>query len=197
MRVTVGSTNPVKILATQNAFSKYYSDASVEGVKVSTSVSPQPVGIEETVRGAVERSKEASRLVSDSDFTVGIEAGLIPIPCTLTGYVDQQVAAIMDRDGVLTIGASPAFEYPPVIVRSVLDNRTEINHEMEKLTGIRSIGRKQGAIGFLSKGEVERAKLTEQAVLMALIPRINVELYFKKQGTPRRDSPGGSTSGSS
>ena len=48
---------------------------------------------------------------------------------------------------------------------------------MEELTGRKGIGRTTGAIGFLSGGRMDRTKLTEAAVLMALIPRIRKELY--------------------
>jgi len=48
---------------------------------------------------------------------------------------------------------------------------------MEALTGIERIGHKMGAIGFLSRGLLDRAQLTEQAVLMALLPRLRPDLY--------------------
>lgn len=48
---------------------------------------------------------------------------------------------------------------------------------MEALTGIDNIGERTGAIGYLSHGELDRCSLTEQAVLMAFIPRINEKLY--------------------
>jgi non-canonical (house-cleaning) NTP pyrophosphatase len=35
-----------------------------------------------------------------------------------------------------------------------------------------------GAIGYLSKGKINREEFNAQAVLMAMIPRISGELYF-------------------
>jgi non-canonical (house-cleaning) NTP pyrophosphatase len=48
---------------------------------------------------------------------------------------------------------------------------------MEVATGIEDIGEKMGAVGYLTKGKLNREELTEQAVLMALVPRIRKELY--------------------
>ena len=48
---------------------------------------------------------------------------------------------------------------------------------MEELSGVVGIGKKMGAIGYLSKGLIDRTHFTELCVIMALIPRINPKLY--------------------
>lgn len=78
----------------------------------------------------------------------------------------------------MTLGGGPSFEYPPFIVFRVLSEGLEVGTVMEELTGIRNLGKKQGAIGYFSKGQMDRTNLTEQAVLMALIPRLNEDLYL-------------------
>jgi inosine/xanthosine triphosphatase len=178
MLVALGSTNPVKIRATQRVFRRFYPQIRVQGVKVQTTLPPQPIGIEQTVRGAIQRAKLALDQLREADFGVGIEAGIIPIPYTLTGYTDQQFAAIIDKQGRTTIGGGSAFEYPPIIIKKVLMEGVEVDAAMEKLTGIKEIGRRQGAIGYLSHGILSRTKLTEQAILVAMIPRINRKYYF-------------------
>jgi inosine/xanthosine triphosphatase len=55
----------------------------------------------------------------------------------------------------------------------------EVGEVMSALTGIDSLGKKMGAIGFLSGGRLDRTGLTEQSVFMALIPRMNEKLYKK------------------
>jgi len=178
MLVALGSTNPVKIRATHRVFMRFYPQIHVQGMKVQTTIPSQPIGIEQTVRGAIERAKAALDKLHEADFGVGIEAGIIPIPYTLTGYTDQQFAAIIDKQGKTTIGGGSAFEYPPVIIKKVLMEGVEVDAAMEKLTGIKKIGRRQGAIGYLSHGILSRTKLTEQAILMAMIPIINQKYYF-------------------
>jgi len=175
MIVAVGSKNPVKIRAVQRVFQRVFGDVEVRGVDVSSGVPPQPFGFDETVRGAINRAKRAYS--GDFDFSVGIEAGLIPAPLTLTGYFDIQVTAVYDGEH-LSLGAGPGFEYPPRVIEETLKGR-EAGDVMEEFTRIPSIGEKSGAIGYLSKGLMDRTELTEISVLMALIPFMNVEDYFK------------------
>ncbi len=172
MKVAVGSTNPVKIKATENVFKKFFKDINVFGVSVKSK--KQPIGMKETIEGAISRAEQA---LAHGDLGVGIEAGLVEVPYTITGYFDVQFCAVKDREGLTTLGCGMGFEYPKIVVEKVLKGR-EVGEVMEKISGIRDIGRKIGAIGFLSKGIIDRVSLTEQAVLSALLPRINKELYF-------------------
>ncbi|WP_457591513.1 inosine/xanthosine triphosphatase [Geoglobus sp.] len=172
MRVVVGSKNPVKVNGVERAFSRFFGEVVVVGREVSSGVSDQPFN-NETVVGAVNRAKNAYS--EEFDFSVGVEAGLFEFPHTLTGYIDFQVACIYDGEHY-TIGFGPGFEYPPEVVRQVLEGK-EVGKVMERLTGIESLGRKHGAIGFLTGKRVIRRDLTEIAVTMALIPWINRRLY--------------------
>jgi len=177
LKVAVGTRNPVKVKAVHRVFSKYFQEVEVLKVEVTPSVPAQPIGFEETIRGAVERAREAL-VKAQADYGVGIEAGMLPMPYTLTGYVDQQFAAIADPSGTVTIGGGPCFEYPPLVVVKVLSEGIEVNEVMSRIAGVEDLGKKQGAIGFLSRGIMNRTELTEAAVLMALLPRINRDLYF-------------------
>ncbi len=171
MKVVVGSTNPVKIKATKNVFKKFFKNVEVFGVNVKSK--KQPIGMKETIEGAISRAEQALKF---GDVGVGIEAGLVEIPYTKTGYFDIQFCAIKDKD-LLTLGCGMGFEYPKVVIEEVLKGK-EVGEVMEKISGIKEIGKKMGAIGFLSKGLIDRVSLTEQAVLSALLPRINKNLYF-------------------
>lgn len=177
MRVAVGSSNPVKVKAVERAFSRFFS-AQVIMVPVPSGVSPQPVGLEETVSGAVSRARNALAAAEGAELGVGIEAGLIPVPGTISGYLDQQFAAIVDRKGRVTLGGGSSFEYPKAIVSRVLGEGIEVGTAMDQLTGVHELGQKQGAIGYFSKGHLDRTALSEQAILMALLPRVNQEIYF-------------------
>jgi non-canonical (house-cleaning) NTP pyrophosphatase len=53
-----------------------------------------------------------------------------------------------------------------------LMNGSTLNREMSRLSGIPEIKEKEGAIGILSGGRIDRFSITRKAVLMALIPRI-------------------------
>jgi inosine/xanthosine triphosphatase len=178
--VVVGTSNPVKVKAVKRVLSKFFKVAVVM-INVTPNVPLQPIGLEMVIKGAVSRAKNALKAEDKADLGVGIEAGLIPIPNTISGYMDQQFAALVDRCGRVTVGGGPAFEYPHSLVAKVLKEGIEVGTAMDQLTGIRRLGHKQGAIGFFSKGYLNRTSLTEYAVLMALIPWLNKDMYFNKR----------------
>ena len=76
-RVAIGSDNPAKSNAVKQAFNKMMRGGTWEfrGVKVSSGVSDQPRGHEETILGARNRAN-AARERLDADFGVGLEGGL-------------------------------------------------------------------------------------------------------------------------
>ena len=77
-RVRVGTTNGPKIAAATGALQAYAPHASVEGAKVESGVSDQPVGFEEIARGARNRAARAFAL-GDCDLAVGYEDGLVEL----------------------------------------------------------------------------------------------------------------------
>ena len=175
MKVAVGSRNPVKVEGAREAFSQFFENVEVEGVEVDPGVPAQPFD-NDTIKGAINRAVKAYESNS-CDFGVGVEAGLFRCNFTLTGYLDIQVAAVYDGDRVC-IGYGPGFEYPEKVLRPVLGG-SEVGKVMEAITGIEGLGKKQGAIGYLTKNVVTRKELTRIAVTMALIPFLNRELYFE------------------
>ncbi|MCX8182507.1 MAG: inosine/xanthosine triphosphatase [Candidatus Methanomethyliaceae archaeon] len=179
MIIAVGTSNPIKVRAVKNVFSKFFR-VTVVMKQVPSKAPPQPVGLDSTIEGAISRARGALDAEPAAELGVGIEAGIISIPRTLSGYMDQQFAAIVDRSGRVTLGGGPSFEYPRFLVKRVLDERIEVNNIMAELTGEPFLGHKEGAIGYFSKGTMNRTALTELAVLMALIPRLNEDLYFGK-----------------
>lgn len=176
MRVAVGSTNPVKIKAVRNVLGELFRNLRVEGVNVGPEIPPQPIGQETIIKGAIDRARHALS-AGGFDIGVGIEAGLVPIAQVNSGFVDMQWCAIVDKCGRVTLGHGAGFEYPPAVIDEVLEKNVEVGKIMERLTGIKQIGKRMGTIGYLSHGKLDRVRLTEQAVLMAMLPRLNPELY--------------------
>lgn len=175
MFVKVGSQNPVKVQATRNVLKRFYNHITVHAVQVHSGVPDQPIGLEQTIKGAINRAEQA--YLHDCDLGVGIESGLQETPCTITGYVDMQWCAIYDGEKS-TLGVSAGFEYPPSIVEQVLKGK-EVGPLMDQLTGVKDLGQKMGAISILTRGALDRTANTEQCVLMAMIPRLNKGIYFK------------------
>ncbi len=170
--VCVGSENKVKINAVENVFSKLFRQVLVKGINVETKVPEQPME-KDVIDGAMERAKASA--TEECDFGVGIEAGLF-FNKSIQRYFDVQYCAVIDKSNRMSLGHGSGFCYPPEIIEVVKRKKT-ISQAIEERYGIKDVGSKEGAVGYLSKGMLNRTKLTEQAVLMAMIPRIRRELY--------------------
>ena len=77
-----------------------------------------------------------------------------------------------DRDGRITVGTGSGFMYPPAVADLVRQGKT-VSEAMDQVFGQKDIGHGQGAIGYLSRGLLERKALTEQSVTAAMVPRLN------------------------
>ena len=76
MIVAIGSLNPVKIKGVREAYTSIFgADISVRGIAVESGVSPQPLSLEETIRGAMNRAEEALKVVRDAVHGVGVRQG--------------------------------------------------------------------------------------------------------------------------
>jgi len=179
IRVAVGSTNKVKVDAVRNIFTQAFGLVEVVSVEPGLGIPSQPLE-ERTIQGSIQRARSAMEKMK-TDYAVGIEAGLF-YNKVLRRHLDIQYCAIIDSSGKMTVGHGPGFEYPPEVVRSVLEGGT-VGDTMSKITEIEKIGHKMGSVGYLSDGMIDRTALTEIAVLMALIPRIRKELYEPEDQT--------------
>jgi len=174
MKISVGSERASKQNAARKAFAHYYTDFDVVGVKCGSGVSDQPMADEETIRGAINRAKCA---LSHGDIGVGIEAGLKKVPNAITGYLNTTWCAIIDKNGFLTIGSSPDFEYPRKIAADALKG-IEVSKSAAQLYGMDETALKEsGVISKLTLGVLPREGYIYYAVLMALIPRLQPELF--------------------
>ncbi len=179
MRVAVGSTNPVKVEAVRRAW-RLVGDAEIIPVEVESGVASQPRGFEETYRGALNRARGALERVG-ADYGVGIEAGIVEAP-TPTGWMDVQVAVVVDRGGVVGVGVSPGFEPPRSWIPRLLSGEP-LGDVASRVLSRADIGRVLGLIGYLTRGAVTRLELSYYAVLMALIPLLEPSLYPRGAGT--------------
>lgn len=172
MRVALGSKNPAKIDAVRRVFGKAFTTPVVVPRQVDSGVPDQPQGAAQIREGAINRARAC--LTVAEPYGVGIEAGLVEQPDG--AWFDVQVCAIVDQDGEVTVGHGPGFAYPPTVLEAV-EAGEEVNDVMSRISGIRDVGAKMGAIGYLTEGGMDRTELTESAVWMALVPRLREELY--------------------
>lgn len=179
-RVAVGSTNPVKINAVRAVLARVGVDVDVSGLGVASSVRDQPVGDEETIRGAMTRARSALA-AGDADLGVGIEGGVV-------NEADGSMrtcawAAIVAPDGRHGVGGSLAMPLPPVVAEAVRGG-LELGHAMDRLTGARDTKRGAGAVGILTDGLVDRQQAYEVLVSYALAPFLTPEHWAPPGAAP-------------
>jgi len=164
--VSVGSENPVKVKAVELAMEKTIGSVLVVEVDADSGVSKQPIGFDETAKGAINRAKYAFE-AKPSLYGIGIEAGLVEIGGK---YLDVHVCAIFDGLNY-TIGTSQGFQVPAELVKE-MKHGEECGVVAEKIYNVKNIGKKEGIIGYLTNGGINRMDLCENAVLMAMVPRL-------------------------
>ena len=171
-KVAIGSVNKSKVRGVKRAW-ELMGPASFVAARVPAPYA-QPLSWTETLEGALARAEKALEMVSDADYGVGVEAGLVPLPVP-SGYVDVQAAVVLDKRGRVSVGLSSGFEIPYVFLPKVASG-LELGVVAESWWG-RPLGEEEGVIGVLTKGMVTREDLTFQAVVMALVPWVNPSLY--------------------
>lgn len=173
MLVAVGTKNPAKLEGVRRAFSKYYDRVELKPVDSSSVSKAQPKGLEEMTSGASARANFALSKVG-GDFGVGVEAGIFTIGDV---YFDNQVAAIVDRSGKVSLGHSAGYTLPHDAMEKLFSDGRELERWAEEVSGISEVGDKGGIIQYLTNGRMDRTDLTEQCVLTALIPWQHRSIY--------------------
>ena len=173
MIIAAGTKNPAKLEGIRRAFSKYFPGVEIRPVDSTSVAKAQPRGLEEMTSGATTRAKFALSKVG-GDFGVGVEAGIFTIGEV---YFDNQVAAIVNPSGKVSVGHSAGYSLPREAMEKLFSEGRELERWAESISGIDEVGDKGGLIHYLTKGEMTRADLTEQCVVTALIPWLHHDVY--------------------
>ena len=172
-RVAVGSTNPVKVAAVREVLAAAGASVEITSIGVPSTVRDQPIGDDETIRGAVARAS-AAREATGAELGVGIEGGVVELS---DGSMRTCAwAAIVGADGVTGIGGSLAMPLPHAVAELVRGG-LELGHAMDRYVNERNTKHGKGAVGILTAGLVDRQRAYESLVSYALAPFITPELY--------------------
>lgn len=184
MRVTVGSTNPVKVAAVERALERF--EPAVSDADVDSGVSEQPRSIAETVEGAENRARRALE-AGDGEYGVGLEGGVAAVD-SLPGLYLVMWAAVTDGERVGR-GAGPALELPERIA-SRLAEGAELGPVMDEYLGTTDVAKNEGAAGALTDGLTDRTAALETAVSCAFGPFVTAH-YGKPDGLKEGETSGG------
>ena len=170
--VGVGSKNPVKLAAVNAVLGRITREARVESVFVPSTVRDQPFGDDETICGALARAHAARKAVG-ADLGIGIEGGVVDVDDTMRTCA---WAAVVDSAGREGVGGSLAMPLPAAVAKLVREGM-ELGHAMDRLTGEQNTKHRQGAVGILTAGLVDRQAAYEVIVTYALARFLTPELW--------------------
>jgi inosine/xanthosine triphosphatase len=173
--VSIASLNPVKKQAVQNGFLSVFPDVDFHWQTINTpsGVSNQPKTNQETLTGAMNRLASIRRSHPNSDFWAAVEGGV-----EFHGVNEMSAFAWIVIQNSLQTGKArtASFHLPPQITKLVLAGK-ELGEADDIVFQQSNSKQKNGAVGLLTRDQITRTSLYEQAVILALIPFINPGLY--------------------
>ena len=185
--VVVASKNPVKIEAAREGFSRMFPTVTfdVRATSVPSGVPDQPFTDEETLRGALNRARNARDAEPHADFWIGLAGGVAGGTRPEDDGPIQSFAWIVvvgkDKDGDAgeRVGkARTATYYLPEETAKLLRDGMELGHADDLVHGRTNSKQHSGSVGILTDDVLTRQSFYTQAVILALVPFKNVHLTF-------------------
>jgi inosine/xanthosine triphosphatase len=172
--IIVGSKNPVKISCTELAFTEVFNQGFiVNGVNVSSMVSDQPRGDEETFLGAKNRALNSKSIFPEADYWVGIEGGVAEDALGMNAFA---WVYIENKSGKMGYSKTGVF-YLPKAIADLVNSGIELGAADDQFFSKENSKQSGGSVGILTNGVLNREAYYQQAIILALIPIIKENLY--------------------
>jgi inosine/xanthosine triphosphatase len=177
-KIVIASHNPIKIEATRRGFQNMFPDEDfhIEAVIAPSGVRAQPMSSQETMVGAANRARAAQKKRQNADFWVGIEGGVEAEGQELAAF-----AWIVIHSANLTgKSRTGTFFLPPPVARLIWQGK-ELGEADDIVFNQSNSKQANGAIGILTGDVIDRTALYAHAVVLALVPFKNPELFSMEQ----------------
>lgn len=177
--VLVASANPVKIEAVRRAVQQVFPDQEIicTGKAVSSDIPDQPVGVSQTLEGAVNRVNKLKQQDYAADFYVGIEGGIHKLEKDWYAFAWMYIES---SEGVVGKAMTGFFQLPPAIV-ALLDKGMELGHASDAVFSKENSKQKSGAVGLLTDDLIDRTGYYVHAMILAMIPFIKRDYFSDKK----------------
>ena len=169
VKVKVGSKNEVKIKVVEEVLSDYF-DVEIESKEIDK-IPEQPFN-DEIIRSA----KKKADISGGYDYGIGIESGIIT---TDDGTFSVEYAFVKDKYGFESTGHGPGFPVPKNW-KSELENNINLGDKIKVY--FEDYSDESGSIGLLTDNKIKRRDCIKNALLSAMIPRLNSNIYFEENG---------------
>jgi inosine/xanthosine triphosphatase len=176
-KIVIASTNPVKIEATRQGFKAMFPDEDfqIEALSAPSGVSDQPMSSQETMLGATNRARGAQIKHPKADFWVGIEGGVEAQGDDLAAF-----AWIVILSANLAGKSRTGTFFLPPQVANLIQHGKELGEADDIVFHQSNSKQANGAIGILTADIIDRTDLYRHAVILALVPFKNLELFLVK-----------------
>ena len=148
----------------------------------------QPRGDVETRLGAANRATHAAMIFAEqhgraADFTVGLEGGVAERDEALasfgvaTGIMESFAwMAVRSSSGRWGLARSATLQLPPAVAK-LIRGGMELGHADDQVFGRTGSKTKEGAVGLLAHGQIDRAAYYAHPLILAMVPFVNGELF--------------------
>lgn len=142
------------------------------GKSADSGVSDQPMSDLETYNGAWKRANNLKQSYPDSDYWVGIEGGIEELHDTMHAFAWM---VVINQE---TSGEARTATFPlPEKIKILVYEGMELGHADDLVFQRSNSKQKDGAVGILTGGIIDRTYYYEHALVLALIPFMNQKLY--------------------
>jgi len=174
MNIVVGSYNPVKLNAVEQAFRRVFPDESLHVFPCSapSGVNDQPMSDSETLTGAKNRANFCAIEHPDASYWVGLEGG-----CQMRGAELEAFAWMFIKSPQGEGKARTASFELPQQVAQLVSSGMELGMADDHVFKQSNSKQQAGAVGLLTGGLINRSQYYEQALILSLIPFINGDFY--------------------
>ncbi len=175
MYIIIASTNPVKRNAALFAFQAIFptEKITIDSINAPSEVKDQPMSEAETLLGAQNRVKNARKKIATADYYVGIEGGVEIKQGEMEAFAWVVIQSKTNKSGK---GRTGSFFLPKKIIK-LIEEGTELGVADDIVFNHSNSKQKMGTVGILTKNVCDRTEYYKQAVILALIPFINPEMY--------------------
>jgi inosine/xanthosine triphosphatase len=131
------------------------------------------MGVEETLNGARNRAENASKEKPEADYWVGIEGGIVDLLHDMESFA---WIVVKSKTGKFGNGRTGSFFLPPKVAELIRQGK-ELGEADDIVFGMKNSKQSNGAVGILTGDVLTRTTFYVPALILALIPFKNKELY--------------------
>src|SRR3954469_23675987 len=190
--VALGSDRAAKIMAVRASIARVaeldpaWRNANIVARPVRTDAPAMALTDWELMSGARQRAFAVREILLSqklgADLYVGLEGGFDSISVDGEWRTFLRGWAFVTDGARGAFGSSPSIEVPDAIVEEVVAGKRELGNVIDEVAGVRDVRSKQGAWGVLSRDLLTRSQSFEAALIAALAPFYNQQLYLGSAG---------------